>query len=204
MSSPTNQARLEGAARGLPPGGLIAVGWSGVALSCFFVGLRCYARLSESRRLFVDDYWMLAALLCLTTNAVLQTLQTHSLYYLIKASAGIVPAGEALLAEGNIYVRYEFVIIGLFWTVTWCVKGAFLSLYWRLFEGLPAYRKMWVVVVVFTVLSYVGCWIASAWTCHPPSTYFHFGKLTPTTIAETLLISVQQVNARSPSMSKAA
>lgn len=176
--SPTNQARLAGAARGLSADGLIAVAWAGVALAFVFVALRYYARLSESRRLFVDDYWMLAALLCLVTNAILQTLQAHSLYYLVKASAGIVPAGAALLAEGNKYVRYEFAIIGLFWTVTWCVKATFLSLYWRLFDGLPMYRKLWAGVVVFTVLAYVGCWIASAWTCHPPSTYFHFGEST--------------------------
>jgi hypothetical protein len=76
---------------------------------------------------------------------------------------------------GNIYVRYEFPIIGLMWTVLWCVKASLLALFWRLFDGLPQYRRMWWVVVVFVALSYVGCWIASAWTCHPPSTYFDFG-----------------------------
>lgn len=175
-STVPNQAKLQGAAKGLPSHGLIAVTWSGFALASAFVALRVYARISENRRLFTDDFWILAALGFLLVNAVLQTLQANSLYYLVFASAGRVPAGETLLAQGNLYVRYEFVVIALFWTVCWCVKASFLSLYWRLFDGLPTYRKMWWAVVLFAAGSYVGCWIASAWTCHPPSIYFDFGR----------------------------
>lgn len=174
---PINQARLEGAARGLTSDGLITVVWCGFALACSFVILRCYVRLTESRRLFSDDYWLLTALFLLAINGVLQTLQTPSLYYLIYASSGEVAAGKALIDEGNIYVRYQFVIIVLFWTITWSVKCSFLALYYRLFTGLAIYRKIWWAVVVFSALAYVGCWITSVWTCHPPSTYFDFGKL---------------------------
>ena len=176
-STYNNAAELSGAAKGLPEHGLIAVAWAGFGLAAFFVAFRMYARITEAHKLFTDDYWMLTALLFLVINAILQTLQTPSLYYLVYVSVGRVPAGQALLDEGNIYVRYEFVVIAFFWTVTWCVKASFLALYWRLFDGLPGYRKIWWGVVVFTALAYVGCWIASVWTCHPPSTYFDFGKL---------------------------
>lgn len=173
--NPINQARLAGAARGLPPEGLTTVTWCGFGLACGFVLLRLYVRMTESRRLFSDDYWLLAALFFLATQAVLQTLQNPSLYYLIYASAGEAPAGKALLDQGNIYVRYQFVIIVLFWTTTWSVKYSFLALYHRLFNGLAIYRRIWWAVVIFAALAYVGCWIASVWTCHPPSTYFDFG-----------------------------
>jgi hypothetical protein len=178
--NPINQARLSGAARGLTPEGLIIVTWCGFGLACGFVLLRIYVRITESNRLSSDDYWLLAALFFLATQAVLQTLQTPSLYYLIYASGGEVPAGKALIDKGNIYVRYQFVIIVLFWTITWSVKYSFLALYHRLFNGLAIYRKIWWVVVVFAALAYVGCWIASVWTCHPPSTYFDFGTFSLT------------------------
>jgi hypothetical protein len=181
---PINQARLAGAARGLTPEGLATVTWCGFALACCFVVLRLYVRTTESRRLFSDDYWLLAALFFLLTQAILQTLQNHSLYYLIYASAGEVPAGKALLDEGNIYVRYQFVIIVLFWTITWSVKYSFLALYYRLFDGLAIYRKIWWAVVILAAMAYVGCWIASVWTCHPPSTYFDFG--TPHTFSNKI------------------
>lgn len=170
-----NQARLEGVARGLTPEGLIGVAWGGCGLACFFVLLRCYVRCTESRRLYSDDYWILAAFVFLIANAILQTLQTPSLYYLIRAASGQEPGGEALLGHGNTYVRYQFVIIVFFWSTTWSVKYAFLALYYRLFNGLCIYRKVWWGVVVFSALAYVGCWISSVWTCHPPSTYFKFG-----------------------------
>ena len=189
-----NAAELAGAAQGLPPGGLIAVAWVGFAVAAMLVGLRLYARIVETRKLHSDDFWMLAALTFLLSNAILQTLQTDSLYYLVYVGAGRVPAGQPLLNNGNTYVRYEFAVIGIFWTVCWCVKASFLALYYRLFDGLPMYRKVWWCVAIFTALAYAGCWIASAWvrhnlpeatgirandlsqTCHPPSLYFTFGE----------------------------
>lgn len=163
-----NAAKLAGAAAGLPPAGLIAVAWVGFSIAAMLVGLRLYARIAETRKLHSDDYWMIAALTFLLSNAILQTLQTDSLYYLVYSSAGRVPAGQALLDHGNMYVRYEFTIIGIFWTVCWCVKASFLALYYRLFDGLPNYRKMWWFVVVFAALAYAGCWIASAWVQFDP------------------------------------
>lgn len=167
---------LVGAARHLHEPGLRAVAWAGVATAGIFVGLRLFARFREAGHFFADDYWVVAAFSVLTVNAVLQHLQTGSLYYVMEVSAGRLPVTEDLIIQGNIYVRYEFPIIGLMWTVLWCVKASLLALFWRLFEGLPRYRRVWWGVVVFCALSYIGCWIASAWTCHPPSTYFQFGK----------------------------
>ena len=171
-----DEVQLVGAARHLNQGGLIAIAWAGVGLASVFVTARCLARYSELKRLHTDDYWMVTALFVLIVNAVLQTLQAPSLYYLVDVESGKVPPGEALIVQGNVYVRYEFTIIALFWTVLWCVKASFLSLFYRLFDGLPKYRRWWWAVVIFCALTYVGDWVASAYTCHPPSTYFQFGE----------------------------
>ncbi|KAI7332582.1 hypothetical protein KC315_g4595 [Hortaea werneckii] len=167
---------LQGAARDLPPAGLIAVAWVGLVLAASLVGLRLYVRITENRTLQSDDYCLITALVLLLVNAILQTLQTQSLYYMVKNRAGQVPGGQQLVDQGNDYVRYQFTIIGLFWTVLWSVKASFLALYSRFFRSKPRYRRAWWCSVIFTALAYVGCWFASAWTCHPPSTYFQFGK----------------------------
>lgn len=171
-----SEAQLKGAAKNLPESGLIAIAWAGVGLATLLVSARIYARIHETKRLGIDDYWMLLAFMFLAVNALLQTLQTHSLYYLVYAGAGRVPLGAPLMAQGNVYVRYEFVIIGFFWTVLWCVKASFLALYWRLFEGFAQWRRVWFGVAVFTFLSYVGAWLLSAFNCHPAGNYFKFGK----------------------------
>ncbi|KAI6912940.1 hypothetical protein KC318_g1720 [Hortaea werneckii] len=189
-----DESKLQGAARDLPPAGLIAVAWVGLVLAASLVGLRLYVRITENRTLQSDDYCLITALVLLLVNAILQTLQTQSLYYMVKNRAGQVPGGQQLVDQGNDYVRYQFAIIGLFWTVLWSVKASFLALYSRFFRSKPRYRRAWWCTVVFTALAYIGCWIASAWvslkswvraatddwsfvqTCHPPSTYFQFGK----------------------------
>ena len=176
MSSSAPTPKLTGAGAGLDAQGLKAVVWASAATAFFFVVLRLYARWREASRIFADDYWMVAALVVLIVNAILQTLQTESLYYIDYVSNGLLPADAELLRQGNIYVRYEFPIIGLMWTVLWAVKGSFLALFWRLFDGLARYRRIWWIVAIFTFLTYVGCWIGSAWTCHPPSVYFMFGE----------------------------
>ncbi|RMZ29526.1 hypothetical protein D0859_06366 [Hortaea werneckii] len=173
---------LQGAARDLPPAGLIAVAWVGFVLAASLVGLRLYVRLTENRTLQSDDYCLITALGLLLVNAVLQTLQTQSLYYMARNRAGQVPGGQQLVNQGNDYVRYQFTIIGLFWTVLWSVKASFLALYARFFRSKPRYRRAWWCTVVFTALAYVGCWIASAWfgkSCVHPKRSLRKSMLTP-------------------------
>lgn len=165
-----------GIAKGLPEGGLIAVAWVGVALAGCFVVARTTIRFYTLSRLQIDDYWVYFAWAILCINALLTTLQAPHLYYVARAIAGLVPPDEKLLYHGNKYVRYEFPSIGLFWTVLWSVKASFLTLFWKLFEGLRGYKRWWWGVLVFTALTYVGCWIASGLNCHPPNLYFKFGE----------------------------
>ena len=100
---------------------------------------------------------MYLAYLILIVNAVLQTLQTPYLYYLEKGNVGLVPINEAFLWHGNQYMRYEFNIIALFWTVLWGVKASFLALYWQLFTGLAVYMRWRMRVALFVFGAYVGC-----------------------------------------------
>lgn len=165
-----------GLIKNLPEKGHIGIAWSGVGLSFLFVVARTVIRLTKVGRLDYDDYWIYVAWVLLAVNAVLETLQTPHLYYVAMATAGLVPLDETLLYHGNLFVRYEFAIIGLFWTVLWAVKASFLTLFWRLFDGLPMFRKTAVAIAIFAFLAFVGCWIASILNCHPASLYFKFGE----------------------------
>ena len=69
------------------------------------------------------------------------------------------------------------------------VKASFLAFYWRLFDGLPRYRKWWTAVAVFAAASYVGCWIAIALTCHPASLHFNIGRESLLGAAAEILIN---------------
>ena len=171
------QSQPLGISAHLPPSGLIAIAWCSAGLAGIFVLARTLFRTTRAQKLGCDDYWIYFAYFGLVSTAILQTLQAPHLYYLEKGNAGLVPIDVVFLRHGNQYVRYEFTIITLFWTVLWSVKASFLALYWQLFTGLAAYKRWWFGVAVFVFGAYVGCLIASALNCHPASSYFHFGRM---------------------------
>jgi rhodopsin domain-containing protein len=162
----------------LPEGGLLAIHWCFCTGALAMLGGRLYVRVKTLGVLMADDYLMMAAWAVLLVNTILVSLQNHSTYEISKGFQGLIPPDQHFLDEGNIYVRYEFVSIGLFWTVTWLVKASFLAFYWKLLEGLFLYQKIWYGICVFAFLSYVGCWISSVLNCDPISDYWNFGTST--------------------------
>lgn len=159
----------------LPSRSLLALVWTCFSVACFFVVLRTAVRLRSVDRFSFEDYWIFLALATLLTTCILQTIQLPSLYYMTASIAGVIPLTGGLVSQGDDYLRYEFAIIGLFWTVLWCVKASFLALYYRLFLELPAYRRAWYALSAFTFCAYVGCWITAVMTCHPIINFFEFG-----------------------------
>lgn len=170
----------------LHPDGFTAIIWTSVGVCAIFLAGRLYVRLTRAHRLGWDDAWMIAAWTFLMLNAVLQTVQMPDIVSLIINSNRLrvyamnmlemTPEGSMeFFIRGTRFMKYEFTIIGFFWTILWCVKASFLAFFYTLFEGLPKYRRAWWGIVVLTFLTYVGCWVASVSNCHPPSNYFTLG-----------------------------
>jgi hypothetical protein len=172
--TPTGLAPIQGVAAHLSEKGLVGVTWLGAGLATLFVIARTVIQLSRLNGLGPEDIWIYLALSCLLTLAVLQTIQAGDLYYILEQTSG-----PDIVKHGTQYAAYEFGVIGLFWSTLWSIKASFLALYWRLFGYLPEYRLVWWLMATFTVLAYIGCWLASIFTCHPPSTYFQFGTSDP-------------------------
>ncbi|KAJ6111546.1 hypothetical protein N7523_007607 [Penicillium sp. IBT 18751x] len=175
----------QGVATTLSVDGLIAVTWTGAALGILFTGIRIGIRLMTMKRLLADDYFVLLALGFLIANAVLQTLQAPHLYYM-----ALDVTGPDIMYHGTLYTYYEFAIIGVFWSVLWAIKGSFLALFWMISDGLPHYRRAWWATTIFAIIAYIGCWLASVFTCHPASTYFQFGKCSKPIDQEGSVISI--------------
>ena len=152
-ASPTMGAPLSNR---LQPAGLIAIVWFSVALASIFVVARTYLRITRVRGLGYEDFCIHFAYLLLVVNVVLQILQIPGLYYIDRVHAWL-----QLLGDGDQYIKYEYCILGLFWTILWSVKACWLALYWRLFDGLHLYRGWWKAVALFVFATYAGCWIAS-------------------------------------------
>lgn len=170
--------------------GMNAVVWTGVGIATCFVAARAWIRVVRAGRLAADDYLIFSAHLLLVINAVLQTIQNPDIYNVVTNAVRAVfyatneldmdAAGSAeFYVRGTRFLKYEFTIIGFFWTILWLVKASFLAFFYVLFKGLPLYRRLWWGVVIFAFLAYAGCWIASVNNCHPAHMYFTFGMSLP-------------------------
>ncbi len=160
----------------LPHHSLLALVWTCFSIAFLFVTLRTAIRFKVADRLTPEDYWMLLALAALLTLCILETIQLPSLYYITAAVAGVIPISEDLIYHTEDYLRFEFPIIILFWTVLWSVKAAFLALYYKLFRELPVYRRVWYGLATFTFLAYAGCWVTLSMSCGPISNFFEFNQ----------------------------
>ena len=158
----------------LPPRALLAVVWTSFSMAFLLVILRTAIRFKVIARLSMEDYWIFIALATLLTSCILQTIQLPSLYYMLDIIAGVIPVSAELISAVENYLRFEFPIMGLFWTAIWCVKASFLALYFKLFRELPIYRRAWYALAAFTFCAYVGCWITLSTSCHPISNFFKF------------------------------
>ncbi|AEO60051.1 hypothetical protein MYCTH_2140156 [Thermothelomyces thermophilus ATCC 42464] len=157
----------------LPRKSLLILIWVCFSAACLFVALRTIIRVrspASTRRLGpLEDCWIFLALAALLALCVLETIQLPSLYYITSVLSGDLElmSAEGVMSHTKNYLRYQFPIVILFWTVLWSVKGAFLALYWRLFRDLTWYRGAWFVLTVFTVLAYGGCVTTLALSCGP-------------------------------------
>jgi hypothetical protein len=158
----------------LPPQSLLAVVWTSFSVAFLLVILRTAIRFKVMTRLTMEDYWIFLALATLLTSCILQTIQLPSLYYMLAIIAGVIPISTELISAVENYLRFEFAIMVLFWTVLWCVKASFLALYFKLFQELAMYRRAWYILAAFTLCGYAGCWITLSTSCHPISNFFKF------------------------------
>ena len=160
----------------VPHRSLLALVWTCFSTAFLLVTLRTIIRLKYTGGLRVEDGWMFLALAALLTLCILDTIQLPSLNYITGVLAGDIPISEALISSTEEYLRFEFPIIILFWTVLWCVKAAFLALYFKLLRDLAIYRRVWYALATFTLLGYAGCWITLSLSCGSIPNFFGFDQ----------------------------
>ncbi|KAL2151420.1 hypothetical protein VTH82DRAFT_6518 [Thermothelomyces myriococcoides] len=152
---------------------LLILIWVSFSAACLLVALRTIIRLHSPVSIHrlgpLEDCWIFLALAALLAMCILETIQLPSLYYITSILSGDLGrlSAEGVIGHTKNYLRFQFPIIILFWTVLWSVKGAFLALYWRLFRDLSWYRRSWFILTVFTLLAYGGCVTTLVLSCGP-------------------------------------
>jgi len=131
--------------------------WAGTAFSLLFLIFRLWVRSSVFRKLFADDYFVIAAwTITLSNNILLQT-QESNLYNLYAVDAGTMPATPEWLTNTAIFERCIVAFDFLYYSSLWAVKISFLLFFKRLGRDVRGQKIWWWIVLVITI----GCWAVS-------------------------------------------
>ncbi|CZR70209.1 uncharacterized protein PAC_20110 [Phialocephala subalpina] len=141
---------------------------TGFLLTC----LRFLVRYHHLGRLFWDDAFQFLGMINLTILAILNQLQRDTIYAL-KATAP--PEGDpaektfqhVVTDATREQAKLQFVLIIVFWTCLWAIKGSLLMFYRQLFCHLRKYMVWWWVVTITCIATWVGCILANFLECLP-------------------------------------
>ncbi|PQE02870.1 CFEM domain-containing protein [Rutstroemia sp. NJR-2017a BBW] len=137
--------------------GISGVIWGGFAIAAFCMVLRTIARIRNFKRLYSDDIFAFIALACAFTNAVLWQVYGGAMFDLMDVSAQIKTPGPDFVSRSEGYSRASGMVIVLFYTTLWSVKGSFLLFIRRLGTNITRHRYLWWPVCCFTLATYFAC-----------------------------------------------
>ncbi|KAK7447807.1 hypothetical protein Landi51_06611 [Colletotrichum acutatum] len=132
------------------------------------------------RRLFADDYFIIAGLVTLTALTAVITCMLPQFYLAgeyTKAAAkdplAPVPLGpEEFIARTIASLKLMFCQMLLFWTTLWAAKFSILFFLRRLVTGLPKYIRAWWMCFGAVLVLYLACMLSNFLTCTPLTKYW--------------------------------
>ena len=121
----------------------------------------------KSRKIRCDDVFNAAAAILLVAYTTTYQLYVPSNYEAQLYNMGIIdksPLGYDPVRT----VKYTRANVLLFWLVIYAVKASFLALYWEIFHVSRRFRIAWMVLAVYTALSFFATWFSYLWRCGSP------------------------------------
>ena len=105
------------------------------------------------------------------------TIYLPIIYRLTAVEAGelSLPPTE-LMALNLTYLKYSVAVRLIFWSCLWAAKGAFLALYWQLFNPSRSFVRAWWIVLAFTIVTYFVCVAGVLTACGSASDLLNVGK----------------------------
>ncbi|KAI9733460.1 MAG: hypothetical protein M1818_007208 [Claussenomyces sp. TS43310] len=138
-----------------------------LSLAISFSAARCVARWIKVRTVQLEDVFMWLALICfIAMNAlIIASLPLFYGNFETQTQADYVKA-----------LKLGFVSDIFFYSALWCVKFSLLFMFCRVTADLPQYRWVWIAIMIFTFLTYVGCIIGHILDCRSMTAWFTPGQ----------------------------
>ncbi len=146
--------------------------WGGTALSLCFLIFRMFVRLRYFKKVYADDFFVLAAWLMLLTSSIIWQMQQTPLYYSFKLSAGQMQATANVLAAEQSFFHANLAVLILFLSCLWSVKISVLVFFRRLGQQVRGQKIWWWSVMGFTILTWAICiGVLQYWCLMGPTDY---------------------------------
>lgn len=151
-----------------------------LCVAVIFMAMRTGARWYRSRRVPLDleDIFMYVALASFAIMSALYLATIPTLFNLSAITAGRMQPYASLETDLVVMLREFFVVQFFFWLTLWAVKWSLLFMFKRLTKGLPVYNMVWWAILVFSVLTFLGCCISNFTSCSSMHAWFTAGLCT--------------------------
>lgn len=138
--------------------------WAATALSFCFVVFRIYSRIRSFRKLFADDFLVIAAWLMLLAFAILWQVKSHVMYWQYGVQEGTITPSVAYVDALAGFIPHIVTWNILYYCCVWTIKFSFLLFFRRLGKDLVSPTYWWIVTVI-TAITLIACIADISWKC---------------------------------------
>ena len=133
-----------------------AVDWFFASIIVLLTVGRVLIRKLVLNKFYWDDFFHLVAAVLIIISAILNTFESATAFTLIGIGNGSIPkpAHPEYQAMQLKYLRYNFALTIVFWSILFSVKVSFLFLYRAIFRGAGRSFLTWNAVAFFVFASY--------------------------------------------------
>ncbi|MCJ1467454.1 hypothetical protein MMC07_006079 [Pseudocyphellaria aurata] len=125
--------------------------WGGLAIAIICCGLRFLARIRIFKKLLIDDYFVVFALIFAITNAIIWQIFIRKMYHTINMLTGLETLDVPFIES---YFRFTVAVYFLFYSSLWSIKISFLLFFRRLGTHVTNHKLLWWPVFALTVAAY--------------------------------------------------
>ncbi|KND86517.1 hypothetical protein TOPH_08858 [Tolypocladium ophioglossoides CBS 100239] len=151
-----------------------------LCVAIVFVAMRTGARWFKNRKipLHMEDIFIYGALVSFAIMCALYLATIQTFFNATAIMVGLMKPYDGLEHDVVVMLQEFFVVQFFFWLTLWAVKWSLLFMFKRLTDGLPLYNRIWWAVLVFSILTFIGCCISNFTSCSSMHAWFTAGECT--------------------------
>jgi hypothetical protein len=142
---------------------------------------RVLIRVRKQGRLFADDYALFVGVAIYIAMAALYIADLPYLYTFLDYTSGKVELDAEVVDAYASMMRFNFAVTSFFWAVLWSVKASLLLFFRRIIKWTD-WMRVWWIIAIFTVLTFIGCIISEFTSCDSIQDFTMLGEPTPNAI----------------------